>query len=377
MKYLTQYIETYGNLNFEEKEFNEIDALVFSQLAYIDYKDIIDESSKAYISDAAMKFFLLHSDEAIENMIGISQKAATLLKECAKSRRFSEVRICNYVNNVNDEIDKQFSAVNFILPGGHLVVAYRGTDITVTGVKESAMLSYMFPVPAQIEALYYFQETGLRSTGKITLCGHSKGGNLAVFAGVNCANSMKKRIENIYEFDAPGFPKWFFERYDFQEIKDRIHLITPQSSIIGRLLFHDSTPEIVHSDASSGLKQHSVSTWEILGDKFVYEEAYDSSSDLMNKYFNNLLDYIGEDDQELFYNTLEYLANEMGIKDYNDLKGFDIRRAITLINSLTTLNDEQKERFNKILKTLTSDFAKEYLAKRAKNYFRKKKTEDD
>jgi len=369
MKYLISYIETYGSLNFEEKEFCKIDALIFSQLAYIDFGGILDENGKAYISDAAMKFYLLHSQEDIERMIGISQNAAALLKECAKSRRFAEVRICNYVNNVSGEIDKQFSGVNFILPGGHLVVSYRGTDITVTGVKESAMLSYMFPVPAQIEALYYFQETGLRSTGKITLCGHSKGGNLAVFAGVNCANSMKKRIESIYEFDAPGFPKWFFERYDFQEIKSRIHLITPQSSIIGRLLFHDLTPEIVHSDANGGLKQHSVSTWEIEGGDFIYEEAYDTSSDSMNKYFNDLLDYIGEEDQELFYNTLEYLVNEMGIKDYNDLKGFDIRRAITLINSLTTLNEEQKERFNKILKTVATDFAKEYITSKAKSYF--------
>ena len=377
MKYLTEYIETFGNLNFEEKEFNEIDALIFSQLSYIDFNDILNESSKAYISDAAMKFYLLHNEEAIENMIGISKNAALLLKKCAKARRFSEVRICHYVNNVSDEIDKQFSAANFVLPGGHLVVAYRGTDITVTGVKESAMLSYMFPVPAQIEALYYFQETGLRSTGKITLCGHSKGGNLAVFAGVNCANSMKKRIENIYEFDAPGFPKWFFDRYDFQEIKDKIHLITPHSSIIGRLLCHDLTPEIVHSDVSGGLKQHSVSTWEITGDEFVFENAYDSASDAMSKYINNMLEYVGDEDLEEFYNTLEYLVTEMGIKDYNDIKGFDIRRAIALINSLTTLNEEQKERFNKILKTAASDFAKEYIAARAKNYFFKKKTEDE
>jgi hypothetical protein len=368
---IIDYLETFGNLNFEEKEFSKIDALIFSQLAYIDYNGILDENNKAYISDAAMKFYLNHSEDEIENMIGIAQKAAVLLKECAKSRRFSEVRICHYINNVNGEIDKQFSAVNFVLPGGHLVVAYRGTDITVTGVKESAMLSYMFPVPAQIEALYYFQETALPSTGKITICGHSKGGNLAVFAGVNCANKMKNRIESIYEFDAPGFPKWFFDRYDFQQIKDKIHLITPQSSLVGRMLCHDLKPEIIFSDASSGLKQHSVYSWEIKNGEFTEQDAYDSTSDAISSYINETIDYVGDDDLELFYNTLEYIVTEMGVKDYNDLKGFDLRRAAALINSLSTLNEEQKEKFNKLLRKVSADLAKLLITSKAKSYFKK------
>ena len=70
-------------------------------------------------------------------------------------------------------------------------MAFRGTDTSITGVKESAMLSYMFPVPAQIEALYYFQETASLTEGDVRVCGHSKGGNLAVFAAVSCSNSLK------------------------------------------------------------------------------------------------------------------------------------------------------------------------------------------
>lgn len=94
------------------------------------------------------------------------------------AKRFQNIILCDYINNVSDDIDKQFSAIHFLLDDGCDVVAFRGTDVTVTGVKESAMLSYMFPVPAQIEALYYFQETCMRHSGDIILCGHSKGGIL-------------------------------------------------------------------------------------------------------------------------------------------------------------------------------------------------------
>ena len=376
MKHLIDYIETFGNLGFDEKVFNEIDALIFSQLIYTDFADIVCEDEKVFISDAAMKFYSLHPQEEIDNLISVSQKSAILLRECAKTKRFGEAKLCHYINNVNGEIDKQFSAINILLPDGNLVVAYRGTDITVVGVKESAMLSYMFPVPAQIEALYYFQETAMLTDGKIRICGHSKGGNLAVFAGVSCSNSLKKRIDGVYEFDAPGFPKWFFERYDFLQIKDRIHLITPQSSIIGRLLCHDSSAKIVHSDANGGIRQHSVATWEIKNGELVTEEEYDASSNTYSAYINETLDYVGDEDLELFFNTLEYLVTEMGINDFYDLKGFEFKKAFMLINSLSTLNKEQKEKFNKILRKVSTDLAKEYLTSLKNKHFQKKKEEN-
>lgn len=377
MKYLSEYIETFGNLSFEEKEFNEIDALILSQLVYTDFEGIFENDSKIYLSDAAMRFYTLYSDEQIDSFISISHKAALLLKECAKTRRFGDIRLCHYINNVNEEIDKQFAGINFLLPGGRLVIAYRGTDITATGVKESAMLSYMFPVPAQIEALYYFQETAMLSTGKITICGHSKGGNLAVFAAVNCSNSLKKRIDGVFEFDAPGFPKWFFERYDFQQIKDRIHLITPQGSLIGRMLCHDSTPKIVHSDAGSGLKQHSVATWEIVNGEFVTVDEYDGFSTDLSNYINETIDMLEDEDLELFFSTIEYLFTQQGIDDFYDLKEFDIKKAIGIINTLTSLNEEQKEKFKKLMRKVSADLTRLFITSKAKSYFHKRNKNDD
>lgn len=227
MNNMLDYIEEYGDFSFKEKAFNEVDNLIFSQLAYTDFKDIADKQSVSLLKGAKL-FFAMYTQEEIENLIAISVKSADLLKKCSMTKRFSNVIMCDYINNVNDDIDKQFSAIHFLLDDGSDVVAFRGTDVTVTGVKESAMLSYMFPVPAQIEALYYFQETSMLHSGDIILCGHSKGGNLAVFAAVNCSNSLKKRIKAVYEDDAPGFPKYFFDRYDYCQIKDKIHLITPR-----------------------------------------------------------------------------------------------------------------------------------------------------
>lgn len=371
MKNLIDYIQEYGGISFLKKPFNEIDNLIFSQLAYTDFKGIVDYCGEGItLAEAAKRFYTIFNDDDINELIGISAKSAQLLKICSMTERFKSVKICHYINNVNEEIDKQFSAVHFITDNGFDIVAYRGTDVTVTGVKESAMLSYMFPVPAQIEALYYFQETCMKHKGDIILCGHSKGGNLAVFAAVNCSNSLKKRIAAVYEDDAPGFPKYFFDRYDYKQIKDKIHLLTPQGSIIGRMLYHDASPVIVHS-SNTGLKQHQAHSWEVEKDHFLYDEKYDYYSDFINDYLDSLLDYVSDEELELFFDTLEYVAVNMGIEDFYDIREIDIKKAVSLIDSVGNLEEKQKEKFKQILKKVSADFAKEYISEKAQKYLDK------
>lgn len=374
IKYIFEYIEKYGNKSFEEKEFNEIDNIIFSQLVYNDFGGII-EKEKVFLCDAAMDFFEKHTDKELDELIGITQKSAALLAECAKTRRYGYVMLCDYVNSVDCAIDKQFAGINFVLNDKTLLVAFRGTDTTIAGIKESAMLSYMFPVPAQIEALHYFQETAmLKKCENIILCGHSKGGNLALYAAVNCSNSLKKKISAVYEDDAPGFPKWFFERYDFKQIASKTYLYTPQGSIIGRMLNHSNAPIIVES-TNSGLKQHQVSSWVIEDDKFKLCEKYDASSDFFTEYINKMIDYVGEDDLEQFFNAIDYVLTNAGIDDYYDFKSFDIKNVYGAIDTLSDLTKEQKERFKAIIKKASADFAIEFFGTKARGYFEKIKPE--
>lgn len=358
---LINYINEYGIYDFSEKQFNEIDNLIFSQLVYIDFEAILGDGIKMTLREACVEYHKLHSDDEIQSMIKISSKAVALLDACAQYERYYDIILCHYANYINGEIDKQFATLSFLLDDESILVAFRGTDITVTGVKESAMLSYMFPVPAQIEALHHFQETCMYYDGDIRICGHSKGGNLAVFAAVNCSNSLKKRIAAVYENDAPGFPKWFFDRYDYQQIKDKIYLITPFGSIIGRMLYHDVKPIIVKSSAT-GLKQHQVSSWLISGDELVRAGEYERISDVVSDYINSLIDYVGDDDLELFFKTIEYVVENGGIDDFYDLKSFDIKKLMGIIDTHSALSPQQKERFKQITKKAFSDFTKEYLS---------------
>lgn len=368
---MLNFINTYGDLTFEQKSFGEIDNVVFSQLVYVDFEGIIDCNTKLSLASACEKYFQLHTQQEIDGLISISQKAVALMLECSKANRYKDVVISEYVNNINDAIDKQFAAVNFILNSKEdILVAFRGTDVTVTGVKESAMLSYMFPVPAQIQALHYFQETAMMYKGDVRICGHSKGGNLAVFAGVSCSNSLKKRIVGIYQNDAPGFPKHFFDRYDYQQIKDKIFLFTPQSSVIGRLLYQDVQPIIVVSK-NNGLKQHQVSSWNIVDDHFEYADKYEGSSDFICEYINNLIDYIGEDDLELFFELAEHIVTILGVEDFYDLKSINLKKRLSAIDTLNDIDQTQKDFIKSILKKIINDYTKGFVGTKTKNFIDK------
>ena len=373
MKYINEYLEKYGSMYFIEKPINEIDNLIFSQIVYNDFKGIVNEGEEITLKDAAAKFHSNHSDEEIDALLGVVKRAAKILILCANTKRFGGVILKKYINNVNDAIDKQISAINFSLPDGNIVVAFRGTDATVAGFKESAMLSYMFPVPAQIEALHYFQETAMLNRGGVYVCGHSKGGNLAEFAAVNCSNNLKKKLKGIYAFDAPGFPIWFFDRYDYKQIRGVLHNINPQSSLVGRALYCDKEPEIVLSDGKNS-KQHNVTLWHIVDDKFELADSYTEESDKVSRYLNDLVVYIGEDDLEVFYDSIEKAATQLGISSFYDLKELDVNMMTLFIDSHQTLTPEQKKRFNALVRKVMADVAKGYVSdytKKGKVYVKK------
>ena len=48
----------------------------------------------------------------------------------------------------------------------------------------------------------------------------------------------------------------------------------------------------------------------------------------------------------------------MGIVDFYDTKEIDIKKALGLIDSVTTLDDEQKSKFKQILKKVIADLPK-------------------
>ena len=266
------YLRWRGDLSFEQSPQNEIDLLIFSLLSYIDYSDSVApgfDESPISLQGFANSFFAANPAPKKEDLgFLIPKEVFQLLQIVPKTRRFCNVRVCGYVNEIDIEREMQFSAVSFLLNEKETVVAYRGTDDTLVGWKENLNMSFLPVVPAQERAVAYLTAAAKARKGSLSLAGHSKGGNLAIYAGVRSDESIRKRIDGIWNFDGPGFGTQITAEPVYLEMRPRIHSFIPQSSVVGILLEHDDNATVVQS-RRVGVFQHDAFSWNVIGKSFV------------------------------------------------------------------------------------------------------------
>lgn len=273
---LFDYLAWRGDLTFEADPLNEVDNLIFSLISYIDFQGIVSPKHSAdpvSLQAAANAFFARNPDpRKVSIGLIIPKEIVKLFYTMRDCRRFRNVRMKAYTNLIDLEKEMQFSATTFCLPTGETVVAYRGTDDTIIGWKEDFNLSFMESVPSQRAAALYLDRAAAYSTGDLYLTGHSKGGNLSVYAGVHCGDAAKRRIVRVWSNDGPGFSNGLPETPEYLDIKPRIRTFVPQSSVVGMLLEHDKNYTVVKS-RQAGVLQHNGLTWEIEGNHFVHLET--------------------------------------------------------------------------------------------------------
>ena len=155
MDNILTYLKWRGDLTLKEAPFNEIDALILSEMAYIRLDKIAPTIGEGEITiqEAANRYEVTDS----RKVLFYAQKEQLFL-EMAKSRRFGDLMLCNYVSVIDLEQQTQFAAMQVVLAPRKYFVAYRGTDESIVGWREDFNMSYMMPVPAQKSAVEYLKK---------------------------------------------------------------------------------------------------------------------------------------------------------------------------------------------------------------------------
>ncbi len=195
------YLTWRGDINFFERKPNPIDGLIFSALAYLNFS-----ASDFALKEAYDRLNMVKEEEQYRGLDIVKDNHFLLVKKCAKSPRYQNVIIINYIENTDIENQCQFSATSFLLPGDIIFIAYRGTDSSLIGWKEDLNMAFTSGTPAQLMATEYAKKIAEKYPSyHLYLCGHSKGGNLAVWAAVHLPEKIKQRIIKVYNNDGPGF----------------------------------------------------------------------------------------------------------------------------------------------------------------------------
>lgn len=271
---LFDYLKWRGDLSFRQAPINEVDSLIFSLLSYVDFTGIVSSlhESREVLSlrTAANGFFSKNpNDKKISMGLVLPRSIITLLKTAKETLRFRNVGVKAHVNRIDLKRQMQFSATTFLTDDGNTVVVYRGTDDTLIGWKENFNMSFMESVPAQREAVAYLDTAAKYATDDIYVMGHSKGGNLAIYATVFCKESVRERLARVWSHDGPGFCNSMLNNPTYLQIRPIIRTLIPESSVVGILLEHEESYTVIKSK-HRGPSQHNGMTWDVAGPSFVH-----------------------------------------------------------------------------------------------------------
>ncbi len=101
---MMDYLLWRGDLLFREAPFNEVDNLIFSELVYVDFGNIVpgvDSNASITLKEASEEFFKHHTEEEIESKVSSTKMAAFLMREMAKTKRFGDVRLFRYIDDID------------------------------------------------------------------------------------------------------------------------------------------------------------------------------------------------------------------------------------------------------------------------------------
>ena len=279
MSNLIKYVKNNANKDFSEVKFNEVDAAIYTILPYLDLMGLINTpiTIKELYDKFSKRFILKDKNKFME-------ENKKLFREMALSKRYQNNIIVSYKKIVNHET--QFGAITVKVPKHFKFIAFEGTDDELVGWEENFKMGYMYPIPAQEEAINYLKENIKINDIVVYVGGHSKGGNLAISAVMEQNILKRYQVDYVFNFDGPGFLPDVINKTD--KIKKKIKNYYPYESVVGMIFDTNGDKKIIKSNAYQ-IFQHDLHTWNIENNKFVTAKLSDYSKNFHLK-INNILD---------------------------------------------------------------------------------------
>lgn len=338
MSNILDYIKWRGDLNFKQSEFNGVDNLILSRFSYLPLDALFFGDKEITIKQAYSRAMSI----GIENEEYLQIEDKDLFPALANSKRFGELYITNYINKVDKEEEKQFSAVTVFLSDNTVYIGYRGTDNTLIGWKEDFNMCFSVDVPSQHDAVEYLEQIVKMTRKKIRIGGHSKGGSLAVYAATFCDPKIKRQIQAVYNNDGPGMSGNVIETKEYREALNKIHTYIPQSSVIGRLLYHEEKYTVIQS-TQKGLMQHDLYSWQVEGNDFICLDEVTNGSHIVNKVIKGWLDGVTPNQREEFIDILYQIFKSTDAQTINELTTNWFKNAGILLKAYTTTDETNKK----------------------------------
>lgn len=329
------YLDYYKNCSFEEVGFNQMDAMLFACLVYLPIKSFSENKSyKDFVSYA----YTFYKDD----YSGVMKPASfALLNKIKTSKRYENIIISNFKNVRNN--DTQFGAMS-VRFNDNLLIAFKGSDSSLISWIENLRLNYQYPTYTQSKGIKYAKDNILDSDKNVYLVGHSKGGNLAMCAGMEIPSGLRDKVKVIYNFDGPGFLKKEYDK-KFNLIKEKVVNIVPTGSVVGMCLYNDNFKSVKSKDLAFG--EHYPVGWGVFGEFFVKTSLSRVSKQIHEMTTTNL-DAV---DKKQLGETIEELCKGLGV-DYDSDFHLSISEIWEIIRNMKGIDPKVYKYLTSVMQTL-------------------------
>ena len=351
MSTIFDYLDYVAYDSIYDRPFKELDILALTELTYLPFDRIVPQGDTTNIevrlSDAA---------ELVDRTTDfiVTDQHLQLVDVLATSKRFKNLKLLNYVDEYDPDVQKQFAAMTYRLTMDVYLVVFRGTDDTLIGWKEDFHMTYMDHVPSQRRAASYLQHVMKEfPRGRFMVAGHSKGGNLAAYACSYLPDHLIERVDAIYCYDAPGLNKAIIETEGYQRIAHLVHRFVPQGSIVGMMLEVPEPATIVKSRAFGGFAQHDAFTWIVEKDGFVTLDQTSPDSQQTDETLKQWVRETSADERKKFFDTFFGIFLDAGITSINDLMNLkNFSKLKDIFQNAQDLDPTEREMLERLAKQL-------------------------
>ena len=353
MAQLIDYLEKVENLTFDQEPLNILDKVCINEIGYLTYEKWLtpNDLKKPIILHDYAEGKELNPDYSFM----VTKERVELAEAMVRSKRFAGLHLSNYRSVLDKEVEKQFAAMIFSLPElDYHQLVFRGTDDSVIGWKEDFQLTYSREIPAHRSAMTFLEDHLPNLSGRITVSGHSKGGNLALYSAVQSSTALREKIAELLLLDSPGLMKSLLEKPSYQELKAKMIVIRPQDSVVGVMLYWDRPAQLVAAEGI-GFAQHNALTWEVdlVANDFVYEDQPTELSQRLEETFQEWIETLPNQELKQVCDLVFDTILDSGIESLDDIGIQALPQIGQMLQEFGNLSDKQKrvlqDGFNQLL----------------------------
>lgn len=343
MATLLDYLTVVKDTPFAQEGLNILDKTCLNEIGYIPFEKWLTESQLK--GPTPLKPLYEGFDpERLTYSFMVTKERIQLLGMMLEGERFADLSLSTYHSVLDQEFEKQFAAMVFKLPSlNYQQMVFRGTDDTLIGWKEDFQLTYSREIPAHRSAISYLKTYLTEFSDPITLSGHSKGGNLALYASVHATDSLRQRIAELVLLDSPGLMASELQRPAYEDLMSRTRRIRPQDSIVGIMLYWNKKAQLVDAQGI-GIAQHNVLSWQVdLENKdFVEVDQATEMSRRLEQTFQEWIEVLPNRELKQIFDILFDTLMDSGIQSLDDLTLSAFPKLAQTLQSFGNLTEKQR-----------------------------------